>query len=319
MAKRPNQDIAGKQFWENRERFADLFNAFFFNGEPVIDPRFLQERNSEVASNIPLGKIYEHVKKYEDVTKVYQGTELSILGIENQADIHYAMPLRSRLYDDLDYLKECAALVGIRRADKVLSKKEWLSGMTKEDQLHMSLRIVIYYGEETWDGPRKLSDMVKIPDIFRPYFQDYEMPLVCINERENYERIYRNESVKNLMTQLYLLYCRDWEKIRDMDVCLDYDTANILSAVTGNKILIKAASQKKGGIRMCSALEELRREGVEEGRREGVEEGRKKGVEEGRKEMICSMLLTGMTSEQVAKIAKMTVEEIEKIKRKYKI
>ena len=85
MAKRPNQDIAGKQFWDNRERFADLFNAFFFNGEPVIDPRFLQERNSEVASNIPLGKIYEHVKKYEDVTKVYQGSKVQSPGIDRKS------------------------------------------------------------------------------------------------------------------------------------------------------------------------------------------------------------------------------------------
>lgn len=29
MAKEKSPDIAEKRFWENNERFADLFNAFF--------------------------------------------------------------------------------------------------------------------------------------------------------------------------------------------------------------------------------------------------------------------------------------------------
>lgn len=133
MAKEQSPNLVEKRFWENNERFADIFNAFFFEGEPVIDPNLLQERNTDVAVSIPLGNLFEHEKKYEEVSKIYQGAELSILGIINQ--------------------------------------KEWLSGMKNGDRLHMSLRIVIYYGEEPWDGPRKLLDMVEIPNAFKPYFQ----------------------------------------------------------------------------------------------------------------------------------------------------
>ena len=34
----------------------------FFIGEPVIDPNLLQERNTDMTVNIPLGKLYEQMK-----------------------------------------------------------------------------------------------------------------------------------------------------------------------------------------------------------------------------------------------------------------
>lgn len=307
MAKEKSPDLAEKRFWENNERFADLFNAFFFNGDPVIDPDLLQERNTDVTASIPLGNLYEHVRKYEDVSKIYQGAELSILGIENQTNVHYGMPLRARLYDDLDMLKESAALMGIRRAEKGIDKKEWLSGMKKGDCLHLSMRIIVYYGEEPWDGPRKLSDMVEIPDAFKPYFQDYLMPLVCINEKSNFERAYKNGSVKNLMTQLYLVYQKDWDGIRKMDVELDNDTADVLGAVTGNKVLIQAASEAKGGIRMCTALEQLREEGREEGHTEGYNEHQR--------ETIIRMLKADVDVATIANFNGATIEMVNQIKK----
>ena len=306
MAKEQSPDIVEKRFWENNERFADLFNAFFFDGEPVIDPNLLQERNTDVAASIPLRNLYEHVKKYEDVSKIYQGAELSILGIENQSNVHYGMPLRARLYDDLDMLKESAALLGIRRTEKGISQKEWLSGMKKGDRLHMSLRIVIYYGEDPWDGPRKLSDMVEIPNVFKPFFQDYVMPLVCINEKDNYVRCYKNESIKNLMTQLYLVYQKAWDEIRKMDVELDNDTADVLGAVTNNKVLIEA-SKAKGGIRMCTALEQLREEGREEGHTEGYNEHQR--------ETIIRMLKADVDVATIANFNGATIEMVNQIKK----
>jgi hypothetical protein len=195
------------------------------------------------------------------------------------------MPLRNRLYDDLDYLKECRALMGKHRAAADFTKpEEFLSGMKKEDRLHMSLRVVVYYGEEPWDGPRKLSDMMNIPKIYRPHFQDYEMPLVAINDPENGKLLYKNESVKTLMSQLYLIYQRDWEQIRDQNAFIDCDTAQILAAVTDHKSLKHMIAKKKGGFRMCTALDELCEEVGKEKYKEGIEQGIEQGRNRGRKE-----------------------------------
>jgi hypothetical protein len=35
------------------------------------------------------------------------GTDFVLLGIENQDKIHYAMPLRTMVYDAMGYVKQC--------------------------------------------------------------------------------------------------------------------------------------------------------------------------------------------------------------------
>ena len=326
MDKRLNADLAAKQFWEDNRRFADLFNAVFFNGEKKIDPSKLRDRGTDVSASVPVKEHFEHVRKYLDVSKMYEDVELTILGIENQGRIHYAMPLRTRLYDDLDYLKECRSLAGLHRELRDLDgADEFLSGMKKGERLHLSLRIVVYYGEKPWDGSRRLSEMVDVPEAFLPFFQDYEMPLVCINEEENFKRPYREEGVRNLMGQLYLIYHRDWDTIREMDACLDHDTALVLAAVTGNKSLIQLAEKERGGLHMCNALAELEREKYEEGREEGRmmgheegrEEGRAEGREEGREEVILNMLKANMEEKVVAQISGTTISRLRQIKEKH--
>ena len=39
-------DVILKQWLKNKERFADLFNAVVFDGEPVINPEELEEFGS---------------------------------------------------------------------------------------------------------------------------------------------------------------------------------------------------------------------------------------------------------------------------------
>lgn len=289
MQKKPNADISTRDFWKNNERFADLFNAVLFHGKEVINPRLLTARDSDVSASIPLNKHYQHVKKYQDVTKIYKGMELSILGIENQLKIHYAMPLRNRLYDDLDYLEECSALTGIHKKMRDFSDAdEFLSGIKKEDRLHMSLRIVVYYGETPWDGPICLSDMIQIPQEFREFFQDYRMTLVSIVDPANQRIPYQNRSVQILMSQLPLIYQENWAELRRQNVIMDRDTSMVIASITNSEHLKQIVKESKGEISMCTALENLERrihtEGHMEGRTEGLAEGRMEGRTEGRME-----------------------------------
>ena len=49
----------------------------------------------------------ETIKRTRDVVKkMALGMEFVVWGIENQQTTHYAMPLRTMLYDALGYLKE---------------------------------------------------------------------------------------------------------------------------------------------------------------------------------------------------------------------
>ncbi len=57
----------------------------------------------------------------------------------------------------------------------------------------------------------------------------------------------------------------------------------------------------------------LMRTKVEEGRQEGLQEGKQEGLQEGKQEIIKSMKNSGMSNEEIAKVTKLKLEEIEKI------
>ena len=116
-------DIVTKAYMRKSNIFADAFNYLIYNGRKVINPEKLTEVDStEIA--IPFGATEERkeakettemtedpVQKYRDILKtaaVMQESETYylLLGIENQTDIHYAMPVRNMIYDALQYGKQ---------------------------------------------------------------------------------------------------------------------------------------------------------------------------------------------------------------------
>ena len=161
-------DIILKNFWKNNERFADIFNAYLFQGEQIIKSEDLTEADTDISSLIKfnghaetLGKVFDVVKKSAN------GVDYVILGLENQSKIHYAMPLRHMIGDAFSYLKEYKELEAKNKKYKnYKTKHEFLSKFQKTDRLHPIVTICIYYGEDEWDGPRSLIDMLDIPEEF---------------------------------------------------------------------------------------------------------------------------------------------------------
>lgn len=107
-------DTVTKAYMKDNSVFADAFNYLIYGGEAVVDPKQLQELDTtEIA--LPFGsqdedgkQPEEAVQKYRDVLKsaiIKQDDEAAyiLLGIENQTDIHYAMPVRNIIYDALQY------------------------------------------------------------------------------------------------------------------------------------------------------------------------------------------------------------------------
>lgn len=100
-------DIVLKDFWRNNARFADLFNGCLFHGNKVLDPDMLLESDTDVSSILKFNGYAETLGHILDVVKksVY-GIDFVILGLENQMNVHYAMPLRHLAGDTLIYMKE---------------------------------------------------------------------------------------------------------------------------------------------------------------------------------------------------------------------
>ena len=102
MGNKTKADIIFKDFWRVNERFADLFNTVIFKGKQVIQPEMLQEMDTDVSGVIEFKQYKETIARTRDVVKKSAyGIEFVVLGLESQKNIHYAMPLRTMLYDAL--------------------------------------------------------------------------------------------------------------------------------------------------------------------------------------------------------------------------
>ena len=99
------KDSVTKDYIRDNAVFADAFNYFLYGGEAVIDPKSLVEMDStELAVPYYIdenkGMQTESAQKYRDALKsttvMYNDkATYMILGVENQTDINYAMPVKN--------------------------------------------------------------------------------------------------------------------------------------------------------------------------------------------------------------------------------
>lgn len=185
-----------KDFWEDNDRFADFFNTVFFGGENVIAPEELETLSPEVSAAEETKQGLEGQTKYRDKVKRWKGVKLAVLGIENQDRIHYAMPERTLLYEALQYEAQRKEAASRHRKQKDLRGSEYLSGFARTDRLSPVLTAVIYYGEEPWDGPTSLGEMVDLPEEMKASFQDYQMHLFQVLGNDG--RDFKNEDIRTV-------------------------------------------------------------------------------------------------------------------------
>ena len=225
-----------REYWDNNERFADLFNAQLFGGEQVIKPDELLPVDSVVASVFEHDEYAESIESARDKINICRhstalGVELELLGEENQEHIHYAMPRRLMGYDYHTYKKQYDDNAQkYKKRSEGLTRDEFLSKMKKTDKFIPVITIVVYYGSESWDGARSLHEMLNIPERVRPFVNDYKMLLIeacrCSLPFRNLGNIdlfhllgmihYDNSKPKEIMTAEAMSYIQ--EKKVDEDV-----------------------------------------------------------------------------------------------------
>lgn len=299
-----NQDTILKNFWRDNERFADLFNTCCFNGASILNPDDLTEVDTDVSSLLKFNGHAETVKKIVDVVKKSaHGVDYVILGIENQSKIHYAMPLRHMIGDAFSYLKEYNEIAKKYKNEKIYnSHDEFLSNMKKTDRLHAVLTLCIYYGENEWDGPRSLIDMLNIPNPVKPMISDYKFNLVELRKSEHFN--FQNEDVNTIFNISRFIYEKKYDKITDIYKSKEIspELAMVIGSITESQKLIDDAiksDQKGGTFNMCKALEELEEQGRQKGRLEGRLEGISQGEYCGFIKLIFKKLVKNKSFEQI--------------------
>ena len=338
MDRKYHTDTILKEFWRDNRRFADLFNTVVFEGVQVLKPDDLQEADTEVSGTIEGKDFIENLTRTRDIIKrTALGAEFILVGIENQKNIHYAMPLRNLLYDGMGYLKEYREISGKRRKrrkrrkttrsvhdaysrereqeEKELgegeessailwgeSREEFLSGFGKNDRLHPIITIVVYYGEKPWDGPKSLKDMfIPMPKEISAVVSDYSMNFLQLRDSGKFH--FENADVEMVFEISREIFQKNFTALnrKYQNINIPSELAKVIGAITESEMIIE--QEKKGeNWNMCKALEEY----LEENMQKGIE----KGIEKGSVQTLQKLITKGfLTIEQAAEALNISVEE----------
>ncbi|MDD3218409.1 MAG: Rpn family recombination-promoting nuclease/putative transposase [Lachnospiraceae bacterium] len=261
-------DTLSKEYVSRADVFADAMNYYLYQGKQVIKPDDLSEQDiTEIA--IPYNDdtdVIIPVQKLRDILKLctiktIENTTYVLLGIENQANIHYALPIRTMLYDVLNYADQTKKLAENNKKHKRLKNSdEYLSGLQKNDKLKPVITTVLYWGAKDWDGPRSLHEMLDIDDSLKKFVQDYHINIIVPKEIENFEKFH-----SGLRYLLQFIKCSDNQKEMSKLLkeetsfrSLEYLEAQLLGKVTG--ISLKTGSEEGGKFDMCKAWEDHAKE-----------------------------------------------------------
>ena len=196
-----------------------------------------------------------------------------VLGAENQAKIHYAMPVKNMVYDALNYSAQVEEKrKSYRRTHQESDKErqhlrsdEFLSGFRKDDRLMPVITLVIYWGASKWTGPRSIHDMLSTKDkTLLSFVQDYRIHLIApFHTADSDFEKFHTDLGKVLQ---FIKYSEDKKTLDcilhkgDRFRRLDYDSANLINVITGSALTLK----KEEKVDMCKAIDDMRKETQEE-------------------------------------------------------
>lgn len=317
-------DIVTKAYIRENEVFADAFNYFMHDGIQKIHPEQLRELDTtEIAillaerdTEDKKATSPETVQKYRDQLKsaaiMEDGkTAYILLGIESQTESHMAMPVRTMLYDAMQYSQQVNTIAAQHRKQKDyrrqnISNSEFLSGFYKEDKLIPVITLVVFFNAGEWDGPRSLHEMMDISDPeVKKWVVDYPIYLISPRDISDNDLGKFSSSLREVLG--CIKYSEDKNKLvsfiqNNSRMDIEIAAARVIEAVTHMKIESEEGDESMETVNMCRALEEL----MQDSRNEGVDIG----LIRGKMQVLSTLIQEGVISlQKAAAIMDMTPEE----------
>ncbi len=305
-------DTITKDYISDTTVFADVFNYYIYDGNQIISPEQLEERDpTEIALPYGTDGAAMPVQKFRDAQKLYAAMtdgdlEYVLYGIENQAEIHYAGPVKNGLYDMLEYAGQVEeAARSHRRAMKneaphhlakgkgntdssVGQRKpnagEFLSGFWKTDRLVPSVTVMIYFSPDAWDGPLSLFDMMEVKDPrILSFIDNYHVRLIAPAQMSDEEIMKFQSSLREVM--FFIKYSKDRENLNRILKAnekrfreVERRAADVIEAITNSGLKY---DEKDEVVNVCQAIQEIRKESESKGRLMQAQESAKKLYEMG--------------------------------------
>lgn len=269
------KDTVTTKYMRQNEIFADAFNYFVYGGEQVIHPESLKELDTREI-DVPYGGengAGQPVQKTRDVIKsvvamMDKSTAYLLLAIENQSNIHYAMPVKNMVYDALQYAKQVEEAIASHRLSgdyKNAGSDEYLSGFMREDHLLPVVTLVVYFDSKEWDGPLSIHEMFSGQDArVLALVPDYKVNLIAPASIKDEDFRKFQSSLKEVLS--FIKYARDKDelkKVLDADESfrhLGREEVDVLNACVGAKIAVKEGEE---AIDVCLAIQQMNEEAAQ--------------------------------------------------------
>lgn len=367
------KDIIQKLYTEDNRIFADIVNFMLYDGREVICPEDLEELSCEQvmlaeredfhAEKEKNGKHrsakYIGLQRYRDVQKRLvirqaKDTVYILICLENQSEVHYAMPIRNMLNDALNYARQVETLskqhflkekdlkagsfeadthqtdnsgikisqTGISQTDisgtdnsqidiHNRNRKEFLSGIHKEDKLLPVISFVLLFQDEEWDGPISVHEMLCTDDpAILKYVQDYKLNLIVPAELTEEALKKFHSSLREVLS--FIKYSKDKEQMNRLIEensarfsRMEKEAVAVINLFTGTNIEIR---EEEEVIDMCKAWEDM----GEEKRAEGIKVGQAEGIKK-QKRIVQNMVDRGYSIEDIMAIMECSREELQEL------
>ena len=319
-------DAVTKAYIRKNEVFADAFNYFMYGGEQKIQPEQLRELDTtEIAMLLNekdtkdrKASKTENLQKYRDIMKeaaIMEDGEAAyvLLGIENQAEVHYAMPVRNMLYDAMQYNQQVADIAAMHKEQKggkgqrkrKVSNGEFLSGFYKDDKLIPVITLVLFFNAGEWDGPRSLFDMLDMSNpVLEKYAQDYKLHIISPEQISDSDLEKLSSSLREVMG--CIKYSNDKNKLAafiqdNPRMNMEIEAARVIETIT--RVTIEGEEvDSMGNVNMCKALQDMVQDVVDEKKDDWLAEGRM--------QLLSTLIQSGDISlQKAAALMNMTPEE----------
>ena len=278
------RDVKWKMYFHDNCRCADLINGVGCGGVQIVKDTDLQEVDTTAKE-----------KSRDILRKVAFGTNFMIVGIENQEEKDYGLPFRTLFYDVADYEKQMTRIHKEVRREKGLESGEYLYGFKKDSKLNPLATFILYAGEEPWNGPNSLHDILDftdVPEALQNIVSDYKINVIDIRQFENTD-VFKTD-VKYVFD--FIRCSDDRNKLLELVEGNQYfhemedDALEVVTTYTKSKELVKAKEYKIAGGKndVCKAIRDL------------MDDSREEGREEGRIQNLCNLVAKGLLSMEVA-------------------
>jgi len=189
------------------------------------------------------------------------------------------------MYDAMSYDEQLRTIMKQNRKQKGLSSAEFLGGFRKDDKVIPTFTLVVYYGQEEWNGALDLHGIMELeqmPPEVKNLIHNYPINLLQVRQFGSAERFQtdlravfgflQNARTKEKLKNFIHKHQQDFEELSE-------DAYDVIVQLTDTNDLIKYKDKhkKEGGYDMCKAIDEM----IEDGRNQGYMKGEAQGIMKG--------------------------------------